>query len=224
MRPEIIPPEVAKARRVTIEASAYHEAGHAVVAWRHNNIIREHGISIDGQGLGQCHVRPQVFSGEGQMMKTITDGGRAWRHFLYRVEAKVECDQAGMLVEIQHHQLIRPDGVDVISYELEDMRWLDTEGHLEAIEGWSDINFALWTLADARRAEAGHTELTSEDFDYIVRWYLRLQTKVARYIKRPRTWGAITALAEALIEHRKVDADRAEAILAEARAPTLAFR
>ncbi len=36
---------------VMIDAVAYHEAGHAVIAWRHGTHIRERGISIDdGRG------------------------------------------------------------------------------------------------------------------------------------------------------------------------------
>ena len=47
--------------RRTIEASAYHEAGHAVVAWSFGNPILKAGVAIDGKGaigfISQLSVR-----------------------------------------------------------------------------------------------------------------------------------------------------------------------
>ncbi len=79
-----------------VETVAYHEAGHAVIAWRHREIVREDGVSIDAKGYGSnCHVRSLVFPGESVAMRGM--GERFWRLYLARVTAQVEIDQAGWL-------------------------------------------------------------------------------------------------------------------------------
>ncbi len=85
-----------------VEAAAYHEAGHAVIAWRHRQRVRAGGVWIDAKGYGgNCHVCSLVFPGEAVGMRGM--GERFWRLYLARVTAQVEIDQAGWLAEYIHH-------------------------------------------------------------------------------------------------------------------------
>ena len=45
-----------------LKATAYHEAGHAVVGWHYRKLVRECGISCDinQPGTGQAHLRGEI--------------------------------------------------------------------------------------------------------------------------------------------------------------------
>ena len=204
-----------------IEAAAYHEAGHAVIAWRHGVVVRGDGVSIDPETyLGYCRFRSMVYPGEAVVCKR--DGGRHWRSYLWRVNGEVAIDQAGQLAEQAHHGLGTPHSeIEVLdelatwaSYGFAFGELLKDEGHM------ADLPSAVFWLAEAQRAQVGTDRLTDSDERLIARQYLSIQRRLCRILRRPRTWRAIEAMADRLVESHHIDGDEAFNIVEGCRVPT----
>ena len=82
-----------------LTATAYHEAGHAVVAFYQHNMIRERGVSINEDGTGQTHSRKRVLG-----YKYLLAGGDElpahFRQTFYRdIQKDMAESQAGLVAE-----------------------------------------------------------------------------------------------------------------------------
>jgi hypothetical protein len=99
----------------TIEVTAHHEAGHAVMAYHFRNAIREGGVTVNlnQPGNGCCHTRRGVFPEGRDSMRSI--GGTVWTHWQRRVEWAIIELLAGPLAEVRYLNRGRsPAGVWVV--------------------------------------------------------------------------------------------------------------
>src|SRR5271167_4070534 len=89
---------MAKTRPLDINAVAYHEAGHAVFAWRHHTCIRERGITLNADHTGATHVLPHnVLPGLAKVMRA--EGPEIWGGWKWRAELTMAELLAGPLAE-----------------------------------------------------------------------------------------------------------------------------
>lgn len=152
-------------------ASAYHEAGHAVFAWRHHAWTREHGIAVNGRKAPrprQSHV--QLGNGESVMIKQRNDS-QLWRHWTWRARLTVVEDLAGPLAERRYRQIstssVAPDG------------GRDYEHAMAVLKEWSE--------ADDRRSIGVGLQ------------FWALENHVQRILRNPRVWAAVTNVAGAVV-------------------------
>ncbi len=212
--------------RLNIEASAYHEAGHAVFAWRYRNMIREGGVSIDAHGLGQCHTRWQIFPGEGAAIYKTPDCALrelVWHNYLWHAKAQATELLAGWLSEHHYHGRGHNNiPEDEIIIALEDLTELGIEGYIEDFGDLDDVAATVFTFAEVRLAERSKAtlqELDKEDVGEIISYIRQMERRVKRALHHPRTWRAITSLAAALLERNHIGPEEAEAIIESAGAP-----
>ncbi len=205
-------------KRLQFEAAAYHEAGHAVIAWRHRQIVRERGVTIDPSGAGHTHVRSIVSPGEGTAVKANGDV-RLWKAYCRQVAAQVEIVQAGWLAEHLHHGMGGLHTANDVENVIADVEWYGRAAQVEANEEIDDLEFAVDTLIEAYRTETGRYELTDADAKEITRTYLQIQRRLFGILRRPRTWGAIEAVAEGLLERYRLDMEEIYSVIEAARPP-----
>ena len=205
-----------------MEAAAYHEAGHAVIGWRHRQFVRERGLSIDRIGMGHAHVRRIVFPGEGDAMKATGDE-RLWKAYCLRVTAHVEVYQAGRLAEHLHHGVggrYTANGVEDATYESESYGLVDRLNDNEEVD---DLDSALDALIEVRRVETGHYRLSDADREWIVREFLRIQKRLVLILRRQRTWRAIESVAKPLLERHRLGWEEVDSILEAAHPPQVSI-
>jgi hypothetical protein len=193
--------------------AAHHEAGHAVVAYRHNNWVRERGVWIEDGG-GGCHTRAQAWPGEGK--RTAPE---YWQAYLHRLEGDIQEYQAGWLAEVCPAIYNGPAGprtADDVREALWDNHCVEPGG-----DEWDDLATAAYYLADARKAEVGRDDLSTLDEEFIVNWYLRIQSRVLEYIWEPPTWNAISTVAGELMVKGKLSEEEADAILERISPPQM---
>lgn len=82
-------------RKKQLRATAYHEAGHAIVGWHYGRFIREDGIycDVNQPGVGRAHMRGEV---PVQLSAFPKDLRRAAEK---RLQAKCHVDLAGYAAE-----------------------------------------------------------------------------------------------------------------------------
>ena len=201
-----------------VKATAYHEAGHAVIAYRHCVAIREDGVSIDARRGWYTHVRPTVFPGEAAMMRAQPDPS-LWRMFFRRVVAEVEISQAGWLAEYLFHGKGGPVAAEDVENECAAWAGLSFAERQADDNGFDDIVQAVFWLMDFRRADTSHDGLRSEDRRWVVHEYLHIQRRLLLVLRRARTWAAIVLLANTLVDRGRLDGDAVYSIIAAAGAP-----
>lgn len=174
-----------------LNATAYHEAGHSVMAYR----FRMWGPQLDvminpvrpGEGFAGC--RQQVWPCQASGMRLR--GGIAWRDWQHRAEQCIITTLAGPLAEVRYVRgrfprgILRGEGPDF--YQVHDMiRVLisyepDTQG---------------WRL-----------------YEQI------LQMDACRALRERRTWGALEALADLLLSHGTVPGEVIEEVFQQWKVP-----
>ncbi len=90
-------------------ASAYHEAGHAVIAWRHHIWVRERGITLNDDLSGNCHVHRKAFPGLLNMFKN-SNNPRLIKGYRLDIQADVEICLAGPLAEKRFRKIRNSNG------------------------------------------------------------------------------------------------------------------
>lgn len=84
--------------------AAFHESGHAVMAWLQGSHVRERGISIAADGTGECHTRSRVIPGVIPLL-IADERYRSWAQ--WAVEADIREYLAGPIAEKLHRRLRR---------------------------------------------------------------------------------------------------------------------
>ena len=206
-----------------MEAAAYHEAGHAVIAWRHRRFVGERGLSIESGGFGHAHVRRIVLPGEGDASKASGDE-RIWKAYCLRVTAHVEVYQAGRLAEHLHHGegagRYTANSVKDAIYGSESYGLVDKLNDNEEVD---DLDSVLDALIEVRRVETGHYRLSDADREWIVREFLRIQKRLVLILRRQRTWRAIESVAKPLLERHRLGWEEVDSILEAAHPPQVSI-
>lgn len=85
----------------TLEGTAYHEAGHAVMAWHFHQYLEDEGVWIDPHqpGVGLTATPGTIYPWESAVMRSI--GGAVWDAFRKRVERACMITLAGPLAEVR---------------------------------------------------------------------------------------------------------------------------
>lgn len=190
------------------DACAYHEAGHATMAWLQGNAIRERGIEVSAggsAGIGSVHIRRRtVFVyAEAARMRPLF-----WRAAVRHAFADVAEYQAGWLAEHRRHGLgeaWRAEG------DLEDALIFTQEEPGD----WGDTATAMECLAILWRARCGLPEgawIEGDGLRALIRAYRFSERRAAAMLYAPKTWAALSELAELLKGRGRVAAEEAEAI------------
>ncbi len=211
-------------RALQIRAAAHHEAGHVVMAWRLYNPIREGGVRIDeggggGGGGGGCYTRKRMFFAYYKYLWQRPVWPSVVKHVGYDVMEYL----SGWAAEHIYHNLGNRRSVH-LEYEVVNLSYYgslfsilrDEDAELD------DTSHALGLLAEVRLAETGNTdfgELNEADWHRVTRRFGALESRVYRLLKHPRTWRAVSNLADVLVERRHVGPEEAESIIDSARPP-----
>ena len=193
--------------------AAHHEAGHAVMGWRYGEWVRERGIVVHSDHLGEAHVRCKVWPGTGDATRAMgdpDDRSLAMDALRWCVEADVRICLGGPIAE---KIFLHRNGIHLLPLELpepdEYSTWVEnaSESNDEWNEPWNDTQVAcraLCELADPPR--------------------LRLEARrVSRLLRYPKTWSAVEALALPLAKTGFLSDDEAYEILQSAASPTSSF-
>jgi hypothetical protein len=155
--------------------TAYHEAGHAVIAYRLNRAIREDGVQAftDAPGYGSAHVRSEAFLPIATVIRDF--GGIAWEAWKHRAEEDIIVSLAGPYAELRFLKGKSPSGVITgVSQDLTNVT--DRLNVLFGSETDPNRGFYLWLYCD----------------------------EVRRMLREKRTWAAIQALAARLMKNHRV--------------------
>ena len=82
-----------------LEATAYHEAGHAAAAWRFDNSIRDRGIQV-GRGDGNVHCRSEAWISLADQMRAV--GGMWWKTWCCGADRDIITNIAGPMAESRY--------------------------------------------------------------------------------------------------------------------------
>ncbi len=205
-------------------SSAWHESAHAVFCWRYEYWMSSRlgdGVSIGGGG-GIVH-----FQGEALRMASLNyppgmEDPFRLESLEIRVQREAEISFAGYQAERKYWRSV---GRDIppqdIAEELEDMegegvnwRW-DFEPWQRFWEDWGepagDLPQAAYLLSLVTPREGLLGALRAS------------RDRVTRLLRHPRTWAAVEAVAQALIDHRHLSSERVETIIAEVNPPRWAW-
>jgi hypothetical protein len=96
--------------RPLLDRTAYHEAGHAVIAYRFRNYIDERGVTVDlsKPGGGQTYLQAEAYPFEGPAFRAR--GGVSWRNWTARAEREIMISIAGPLAELRYVHGKSPSG------------------------------------------------------------------------------------------------------------------
>jgi hypothetical protein len=187
------------------EYVAFHEAGHAVIAYRVREIIRDPGISIvpTEDLLGIAHIKgddPWLI----QCLRQHSGFPRiALKAFRRKAERNALHLLGGPLAELRFLSGRSPSGI-----------W----GYTGASE-----DEAMFT-DDFQRYCALLNALTNGRDQGNGLYSLRLNDRVRRMLREPRTWLTVRTLAGRLMNRGTVSADEVEAIFRSAGVPQISKR
>jgi hypothetical protein len=190
--------------------TAYHEAGHAVFAWRQGIMIREGGVIVGNWGDGVCHAGIQVCLGEERYWAASPN---RWRYFVWKAEGEAAFLLAGPLATHRYKKRCQfSTDMEWFEEELDEaffgIQCDGLEGYLEAQNEINDAVQIIISLGEVRLGETGKSDfqsLNSEDYFEIRTRIGRIERRVKRALRHPRTWAAITSVAEVLINTGFVD-------------------
>jgi hypothetical protein len=184
---------------ITVEAVAYHEAGHAVVGWKFRNTLRSEGVFVDRDnvGAGLCDHLP--VTKPYMALATFTHYRKQpeiWRHYTLAIHWEVMGLLAGPMAEKRFCK-IRGSGL---------------------ASGMDDTERARLYYGFLEAAKHGRQEPTRQDLhgDGIDLWLWLTQQRTARLLQSPSVWRAVQRLARELVRHGHVTAEKAERIIAGA--------
>ena len=210
-----------------LERIAYHEAGHAVIAYRHGREVTKRGITFERDSLkrllgGRAHLKGTMPNSIAA--RSLGYGGEVFERIMYeRVTAQVEILQAGFLSEINRNW----DGSELVrspeQTAEEIMKWVQCGSARRRNRlcrgGLDDLSGAVLLLLSARQAKVGREELTEDDGCAVLCEYHNGQSRMLQILRRQRTWRAIDALAKILLERGHLEAKDANRIIDAARPP-----
>ncbi len=201
--------------RITMRELAYHEAGHAVMAYRHRVKIQGRGIFIHPKvGGGACLPKIMPYGNVRDSLTNFT-GDDLKRH-LRRLFAQVEIFQAGEVagrnsggrsrgfvvpIRVICHEMSRQNGYQGL-----------TNKHRTKCRTVDDLARSVWYLMEARRAITNRTPLLRTDLWNVLHSHRESELRVSEILSRERTWGAVEALAKALLKCKKLRQLRSEVV------------
>ena len=213
------------------EASAYHEAGHAIIAWQKGNPILEPGITIDGCGAGNCPTQPRILQGEAFMWATL--GGREiWNRFIVSAEAEMEEWLAGTIAE---RRFLKSGKLPLKTLQLNlkslfintpsDNQPDDLKNTVSDFLDFnpSDLRFSLRLMAEVRLAETGRADpalWNQRDERAALARFRVIESRLLRTFREPMIWKAVGELAWMLLHRWQVTPAECKSLLRKKGIPS----
>jgi len=198
-----------KGRRRSPRPTAMHEAGHAVVAWL---MAQEEG---DEPGFDAVFIDPEGRIGANEQTQESAEAGEVYgrvegAHFyiplgFYFPSIHWEgADQPNMANIVRwNHRRMEMQVLMVlagIAAEARHRHWARVVAILDG--GQSDWKHAKKAVSDFVRTEEERDVALDE-----------LLSRSSRLIRMPAVWATITSFADALVEHRRIEAEEAAELL-----------
>jgi hypothetical protein len=196
------------------ERTAYHEAGHAVVALLQDNPIRERGISVHASESGTSFDARDRLAGESHFR------GRVYPGYLALLKETAERLKRPDMWETAGVQAAAADIRECLAGPIAEA--IATGVRLSGIiTGFGDQRTLLpsWQInGDTARVRVILHELAAASgptFDQRS-FQLKCQNETAKMLRRPTSWRAVTWIAEALLIRGHLEAEEAEGIVSKA--------
>lgn len=172
-----------------LRIAAHHEAGHAVVMWRHGHAFETVSIYPDCPGLGRVICRSVLDELPPQELWRQDEA--TWARATDRIMREVEWTLAGPLAEARH--VAQPIGPALASFD--------------------DVYEAIGLLGRLKHAEHGRKKLTPKEIKEVYRDLDHARERVEHIFGESWLWQAVEALAAALLVQGSVAGARAGEII-----------
>lgn len=172
-----------------LRVAAHHEAGHAVVMWRHGHDFDSVSIYPDQPGLGRVICRSVLDELPPQELWRQDEA--TWARAADRIKREVEWTLAGPLAEARYV----------------------AEPIVPALASFDDVYEAIGLLGRFKHAELGRKKLTPKEIKEVYRDLDLAQERVEIIFTEPRLWQAVEALAAALLAQGSLGGAQASDII-----------
>lgn len=168
-------PEAPPIPRTLLEIAAHHEAGHAVIMWRHGHAFESICVYPDRPGLGRVQCRSLL--DELPQPQLWRQDEPTWQQASACILREVEWTLAGPLAEARC--IAKPIGSVLASFD--------------------DVYEAIGLLGRLKQAELGRRKLTPKEIKEVYRDLNEAQERVEQLFTDPWLWRAVEALAHAVL-------------------------
>lgn len=182
-------PEAPPIARTALEIAAHHEAGHAVIMWRHGHAFESICIYPDRPGLGRVQCRSVLDELPPPQLWRRDES--TWQKATASIQREVEWTLAGPLAEARC--IAEPIGPVLASFD--------------------DVYEAIGLLGRLKHAELGRKKLTPKEIKEVYRDLNAAQERVTRLLAEPWLWQTIEALAQLVLARGSLPGAEASEII-----------